>query len=832
MSSSNRRSVAPAQPQSNPNELVENALDALRREWRSGFNGRALDQLALPSIRRLVGQAATNHAETELREIERRLVDYENLTIDRRKEELVELAARIKALGPEVRHPRQTEQEIGKLRDALIRPPSALKPVPKPRTTTALRQIDPQAPVTELPRVGDAVAKKLANLGVKQVIDLLNLSPRRHIDYSHVVNIGSILGFGEAQHEITVRGEILDLKEIPSRGATRVTIRLGDETGWVRVTWFNSYIARQIRPGMQITVSGVLDSDFGPPSFTSPEWEVVGGPSLSTGRLIPVYPLTAGLAQKTMRSLTRAALDTTATEIIDPLPATLRAEHDLLAVGIAYEQLHYPGNRTELERAQRRLAFDNLLLLQLGLTQKKQARSTNLGVSVPVDRDLLARFESQLPFQLTIAQRTALDEILGDLDRGRPMARLLQGDVGSGKTAVAAATALVTVNAGFQVAVMAPTEILAEQHLFNLRGLFSNLAEHERPAVALLTGSTKAKERQALLPRVEAGEIDVLVGAHDLIQEHVKFHRLGLTVIDEQHRFGVRQRSYLPGKAAEAQPHLLSMTATPIPRTLNLVLNGDLDVSIIGELPPGRIPVNTRRFFGAQRSEAYNLVRQEVAEGHQVFVICPLVEESESSDMKAAVEEAERLQTEVFPSFRIATLHGRMSGKEKDRIMTAFRDREYDLLVSTSVIEVGIDVPNATVMLVEAAERFGLAQLHQFRGRVGRGANRSYCLLLAEESSPDGEARLDLMVETNDGFVLAEKDLELRGPGDYLGTRQSGLPEMTWLDKSFDIKLLDLARQSAERLITRDPNLHLPEHQELRRKLETLWASASTPLPS
>jgi ATP-dependent DNA helicase RecG len=428
----------------------------------------------------------------------------------------------------------------------------------------------------------------------------------------------------------------------------------------------------------------------------------------------------------------------------------------------------------------------------------------------------------------------ALEEVLADLRRAQPMGRLLQGDVGSGKTVVAAAAALLTIAAGHQAAVMAPTEILAEQHFFNFQGLYRGLAPAERPNLALLTGSTTAAKRRDLLPRVERGEIDLLIGTHALIQEHVVFDRLGLSVIDEQHRFGVRQRADLPGKAGGVKPHLLSMTATPIPRTLNMVLNGDMDVSVIGELPPGRIPVETRRYVGAERALAYQLIRQEVARGHQVFVICPLVEESEASEAKAAVAEAERLKLEVFPDYRIATLHGRMSGKEKDRIMTAFRDHEFDLLVSTSVIEVGIDVPNATLMLVEGADRFGLAQLHQFRGRVGRGGTRSYCLLLADESSPDGEARLDLLVETNDGFALAEKDLELRGPGDFLGTRQSGLPEMTWIDGSFDTRLLDLARQVAESILTSDPELQLPEHAALKRRLDELWATVNsvTPGPS
>jgi ATP-dependent DNA helicase RecG len=780
-------------------------------------------------IGRLHSLAATQHAANELSIILGRLEGYRELPIERRKEELKELADRIKRIAPELRLASQPAQPVGKLPDALVPP----KPAPRqtPRATPAVRAISPDAPVTELPRVGEAVAKKLANLHVERVIDLLNLSPRRHIDYSRTVKIGSIVGFGQRE-EITIRGEILDLKEIPGSGTSRVTIRLGDDSGWVRVTWFNSYIARQIHPGMQIAISGLMDKGYGSPSFTNPEWELAGGPSLSTGRLTPVYPLTQGLAQKTMRSLSRAALDSTANTVLEPIPDAIRQREQLVPLQTAFESLHYPNSWGDLELAQTRLAFDNLLLLQLGLIARKQKRTAAPGIAMSIDMNLLAEFEAQLPFELTRAQRIALTEILADLGRTQPMTRLLQGDVGSGKTAVAAAAAMLPVATGYQVAVMAPTEILAEQHFYNFQGLLSGMATP--PSVELLTGSTRAKERRDLLPRVESGQVDILVGTHALIQESVAFNRLGLAVIDEQHRFGVRQRSNLPGKADGVQPHLLSMTATPIPRTLNMVLNGDMDVSIIDELPPGRIPVDTRRYVGAERSLAYQLVRQEVGKGHQVFVICPLVEESEMSEQKAAVSEAERLQIEVFPEYRIATLHGRMSGREKDRIMTAFRDREFDVLVSTSVIEVGIDVPNATVMLIEGADRFGLSQLHQFRGRVGRGGSRSYCLLLADEASPDGEARLDLMVETNDGFVLAEKDLELRGPGDFIGTRQSGLPEMSWIDGSFDSRLFDKARLAAESILAQDSDLGRPEHRELKHRLDALWKTAQldTPLHS
>jgi ATP-dependent DNA helicase RecG len=381
--------------------------------------------------------------------------------------------------------------------------------------------------------------------------------------------------------------------------------------------------------------------------------------------------------------------------------------------------------------------------------------------------------------------------------------------------------------AGHQAALMAPTEILAEQHLHGLGMLYKALPDGVRPTVRLLTGSTRASERRDILEGLQTGGVDILLGTHALIQDGVEAPRLALTVVDEQHRFGVRQRAALREKGKGRLPHQLAMTATPIPRTLNLVLHGDVDVSVLGERPPGRIPIETRRYIGAERAVAYALVRDEVAKGHQVFVICPLVEASEAVEAKAAVEEAERLSRDVFPELRIATLHGRMKPRDKDAVMTDFRDRQYDVLVSTSVIEVGIDVPNATVMLIEGADRFGLAQLHQFRGRVGRGGSRSYCLLLAEEGSPDGEERLQTMVASDDGFLLAEKDLELRGPGDFIGTRQSGLPEMSWLEGVFDTRLLDRARRAAEALLAADPYLTQSEHQRLSQRFTAFWERAA-----
>ena len=745
---------------------IQEALNALRAEWRAGFNGRPLRASVFPSLRRLAQLVPAHLDAASVRQTEQRLHDYPSWPMERRKAELVAAADLLKSIDRHIAA-LTSSTPVGKLNESVAPGRARLSPPAKvAKRSAGIRPLQPSTPITALSGVGEALAKKLANLGVETVGDLLRLRPRRYIDYSRTVKIGSILGFG-GRDECTVRGEVTDIRELHGPGRPRVTIRLTDDTGWIKVTWFNTYITKQIKLGDEIAVSGLLDFGYGPPSFTSPEWEPLGAQSLSTGRLTPVYPLTQGLAQKTMRRLSRAALDATKDTIVEFLPASIRDQVDLIGLVDAYESIHYPDAQLTLARAQDRLTFDDMLLLELGLIHRRRTRASGEGIPLTNIEEILAAFLAGLPYPLTGAQQRALEEICGDLTGTAPMTRLLQGDVGSGKTVVAAAAALAAVANGYQVAVMAPTEILAEQHFHNFRGLFASLPEERRPAVSLLTGSSRASERRELQSAAEHGLIDVLVGTHALLYETVVLQNPGLVVIDEQHRFGVRQRARLPEQSSGRLPHLLSMTATPIPRTLNIVLHGDLDISIIDELPPGRIPIETRRYSGDERSAAYTLVREEVARGRQVFVICPLVEESEISEAKAAVDEAERLKRDVFPSLRIATLHGRLPGREKDRIMTAFRDHAFDILVSTSVIEVGIDVPNATVMMIEGADRFGLSQLHQFRGRVGRGGDRSYCLLVADATSAEADTRLDLMVETNNGFVLAEKDLELRGPGDF-----------------------------------------------------------------
>jgi ATP-dependent DNA helicase RecG len=820
-----------------PEDRIEGVIVWLRREWTDGCRAAMPFLTARSLAERLRALASTQMAEAALTETLARMDAYRALTPDQRRAELPGLAEAVKALRPLLAEPATPSTEVGLLERAVAPSRAAAKSTaaPKPaapaeRAELPPEQLDPDAPVTKLPRVGDQVAKKLKKLEIETLRDVLRHGPRDHIDYSRIVSIGQALY--QPGQMVTLRGSVVDIQLHRGPGTPRVVAKVADGTGWVRVTWFNQYLANQIWQGDEIAISGVPEFGYGTMQFTSPEWEHVSGPratGLNTGRLTPVYPLTSGVHQKTLRSLTRAALDRTQTTLPEVLPESVRGDLGLPGVADAYEWLHYPASLADKELAERRLGFEDLFLLQLGQARRRHERNANAAIPLPVAPDVMEAFRAVLPFTLTGDQQRALDDILRDLRQDRPMARLVQGDVGSGKTAVAAG-AMVAVKAnGAQAALMAPTQILAEQHERGLQALFAGLPEEYRPVVALLTGNTPARERKRVIAGLADGSIDVVVGTSAVIQEKVSFARLALSIVDEQHRFGVRQRGTLPDKATGAFPHQLALTATPIPRTLNMVLNGDVDVSVIAERPPGRTPVETRRFVGAERERSYEVVREQVAAGRQVFVICPLVEASEQIEAKAAVEEAARLQEEVFPDFRIATLHGRMSGKEKDAVMTAFRDREYDLLVSTSVIEVGIDVPNATVMLIEGADRFGLAQLHQFRGRVGRGSAKSWCLLLAEEATPDGEERLSMMCETDDGFLLAQKDLDLRGPGDFIGTRQSGMPEMSWIDGAFDTRLLDRARRAAEEVLAADPELDRPEHAVLALELERFWSRATGP---
>ncbi|MEI6045740.1 MAG: ATP-dependent DNA helicase RecG, partial [Chloroflexota bacterium] len=511
------------------------------------------------------------------------------------------------------------------------------------------------------------------------------------------------------------------------------------------------------------------------------------------------------------------------------LPADLRQLHKLMDLVQAVEEYHYPTNRVSKEVARRRLAFDEFFLIQLGvLLKRKEWENERLAAPIKANPELLEEWYAHLPFKLTDDQSRSINDVLADLAKDLPMRRMIQGDVGSGKTMVAATALLMTVAAGFQGALMAPTQILAEQHYQGLSRLFESFGMKETVLqrglyfrLTLLTGNVKKKD--IIYRQIRQGEVNIVIGTQALIQGGVEFEKLGLVITDEQHRFGVMQRSTLKSKGEQTNPHVLSMTATPIPRSLSLTVYGDLDLSVIEQMPPGRIPIRTKWVLPDDRDKAYNFIRKEIKKERQAFVICPLVEESEKIEARAAIAEHERLQRDVYPDLKLGLLHGRMKPSEKDQIMSDFRDKKYDILVSTSVIEVGIDIPNATVILIEGADRFGLAQLHQFRGRVGRGQYPSYCLLLAtDELSEEGQKRLKIIEDTNNGFVLAEEDLKLRGPGEFFGTRQSGLPNLRVAGIG-DTRLLELAREEATALFELDPTLSNPEHTLLADKVAKLW---------
>ena len=715
-------------------------------------------------------------------------------------------------------------------------PAKTVHPAPAPEKTKApaigykplpSAKADPeglQQPVTVLRGVGIKLAQILHGRGVTTLLDLLYTFPRRYDDFSLMKPINKA-AFGE---QITVVGTVWEVRARRTRtNQVYLQALVSDGTGQVQVTWFNQpWLAEQLKAGTQIALSGKLEQYLGRPTFNNPEWEPVARDMLRTGRIVPIYPQTEGLNSQKLRTLIKMVLDQWANKVPDPVPAPVRQRQNLLTLADALYQIHFPDSQTTLHQARQRLIFDELLLLQLGMLGNRQQWQSNPSLPLPTDDAVLQQFRDNLPFQLTGAQERVMAEIAGDMARPVAMSRLLQGDVGAGKTVVAAAAMLIAVKAGAQAALMAPTEILAEQHAKSLTRMLAPFDLN----IHLLTGSVSAKEKELIYRELADGTAHIAIGTHALIQNNVQFQKLGLAIVDEQHRFGVEQRQALRDKGVDAQaitPHLLVMSATPIPRSLALSVYGDLDMAILDELPPGRQEIKTRWLAPTERERAYAFVRGQVQTGRQAYIICPLVEESDKIEAKAAVDEHARLQGEVFPDYRVGLLHGRMKGDEKEEVMREFYAGNIQILVSTSVIEVGVDVPNSTVMLIEGANRFGLAQLHQFRGRVGRGEHQSYCLLIADNTGPETEERLAALEQTNDGFVLAEKDLQLRGPGEFFGRRQSGLPELQ-LASLLDMTTLQLARTEAEAILKADKELQQPEHAQLREKVQKFWVEATS----
>lgn len=688
--------------------------------------------------------------------------------------------------------------------------------------------------------IGPRNRDRLAKLGILTVFDLLYYYPRDHIDYAKQVKIKEL----EPGETVTLIAQVKRCNCFSSPRNKKLTILelvLSDHSGQIKISRFYAgtrYSSKgwqhqqkaNYPPGAVIAASGLVKRNQYGLTLDNPELEVLdhaGGEieSMKIGRLLPVYPLSEGIGADVVRKAVIEVLPA-AKQLQDALPQGLLNQYQLIDLSAAIENIHFPPDRDWLSAARRRLVFDEFFYLQLGLLTRRQQQKQNetSAVLAPTGK-LIEEFYQILPFQLTNAQQRVIQEILKDLQSSEPMNRLVQGDVGAGKTVVAVVAMLAAIQAGYQAALMAPTEVLAEQHYRKLVEWFNLM----HLPVELLTGSTKAVKRRQIHSHLETGELPVLVGTHALIQDKVNFHRLGLVVIDEQHRFGVQQRARLQQKGES--PHVLTMTATPIPRTLALTLHGDLDVSQIDELPPGRQPIQTTILTGKQRQEAYDLIRREVAKGRQVYVVLPLIEESEKLDVKSAVEEHHKLQSKIFPEFKIGLLHGRMSSAEKDEAITQFRDKETQILVSTTVVEVGVDVPNATVMLIENAERFGLSQIHQLRGRVGRGKEKSYCLLMLGGSTPDARQRLQVLEQSQDGFLIAEMDLQLRGPGQVLGTRQSGLPDFALASLVEDQEVLQLAREAAQKVLEKDGTLHswpLMREELNRRYLKMMGGSILT----
>ena len=700
------------------------------------------------------------------------------------------------------------------------------------------------SPIDRLKGVDTKLSARFKRLDVATVKDLLYLFPRRHLDYGNVVKIADLT----LDAECTVVGNIWEARQISlgQKGRLKATEAIiGDDTGNIKVVWFGQgYLANSLKANATIAISGKPEIYRGHRTFQSPEYELVypGREQIHTGRAVPVYPLTEGINARNMRRITKQAVDDWLGGLDDPIPGYILQRHNLLGLQQAVNQAHYPDNSDSWYDSRRRLAFDELLILQLAVLQRRRHRNLTMsGVSLNVDSLVVNKFIDSLPFPLTNAQQRCVLEILENIRTGTPpMNRLLQGDVGSGKTVVVLIALLVAISAGYQGGLMVPTEILAEQHFQTIASLLGAVADSRfnnvvtanpeglsKPiSIGLLTGSTPAKVRREITSRASDGSLDLLIGTHTLIQSGIDLPNLALAVMDEQHRFGVIQRSELRQQGLD-NPHSLVLSATPIPRTLSLTLYGDLDISTLDELPPGRQPIPTRFIESDNRDVAYGFLRRQIEEGRQGFIICPLINESESIDAKAATDEFERLSKEIYPDLSLALLHGRMTSKEKDRVMRVFRDGEVNILVSTSVVEVGIDVPNASVMMIEGADRFGLSQLHQFRGRVGRGEHKSYCILLSDDPSELAKARLSKLEQFNDGFKLAEADLELRGPGDFFGTRQSGLPNLKMAHLS-DRDLLADARKEANALLEKDPDLSQEIHRLLAEEVSGFLDQASS----
>lgn len=739
-------------------------------------------------------------------------VGYSILTVDERKAWISEICKRFS----------QKTQTKNKIKKKTVANPNGLLKL--------------KSPITKL-KIAGGISKylpQLRKLDIQNLEDALYHFPHRYNDFRSIVKI-SDLKHGQEQSIVATVWEASETRHGPRGRTTSTQTILGDETGNIKAIWHNQgYLARTLKSGTKIVVSGMVKTFKGRHIFESPAYEILSGQEslMHAGRMVPVYPATEKLPVRTLRRVIKAALDVGLDQIVEFMPNTVLERQGLIDLRTAISKIHFPDSDLELNSARRRLAFDELILIQLSvLKRRKDWQTGSRGIPLVSNSNSTTKFIDSLPFELTGAQRRVISELTKDLSQKKPMIRLLQGDVGSGKTVVAAVALLKAVDSGFQGALMAPTELLAEQHFLTLISLLSKtsdkVSEHESfvelqfPAkqfirIALLTGSLRKSVKDKLGKLISNNEIHIIVGTHALIQSSIDINNLAVGIVDEQHRFGVMQRSSLADRPVK--PHILSMSATPIPRSLALTLYGDSDISILDEMPVGRKTVKTRWIAHDQRSAAYEFVKQELNDGHQAFIVFPLIEESEVVNARSAIEEHHRLSADIFKSYKVGLLHGKMKTQQKDSVMQQFSSGKLDILVSTSVIEVGIDVPNATVMVIDGADRFGLAQLHQFRGRVGRSDEQSYCLLLSDSTGSEGIERLRVIEKVSDGFEIAEEDLRMRGQGDSIGTRQSGLPLLK-VARLNDFETTGQARKEAKYILDEDSNLKLPVNAKLASRL-------------
>ena len=819
--------------------MAEKALTRLRNllnlELQTGWGERAFAGGVATFCERWAADAKADDVQPGLlQEIVERLTRYADTESDERERLLNSLLALLDELPP----PDPALENVDRFgRAAARQPETAVAEGQIDAESGPARQHSPQSdpaetdapepsnvlgrPITVLKGIGEKREEQYSRLGIETVEDLIWHLPQRYDDYSRVRPIADV----EEGESLSVVANLRRFSERKFAYKKEILQAIfSDGSGTIRTTWWNqSWIEKRLTIGKTYRLSGVVGLYMGHKTLENPIFEEIGPDVIKDGPILPVYGLTAGLRSSDVSKQVQQALRLGLPSLHDPLPETLCRHYDLIPLTDALRDIHSPETPERLENARRRIIFEEFFYLQLGVQRRRQEIQHFNAAAMTVDQELLADYQTALPFALTGAQQRTLDEVRRDMGRRVPMSRLIQGDVGSGKTVVAAGTMLIAAANGYQSALLAPTQILAEQHFRGLHKLLEGveLADGNRPSVTLLTGRIIGQEREAALAGLADGSVQIVVGTTALIQEKVAFANLGFVVVDEQHRFGVGQRAAARDKGGEtAVPHLLVMSATPIPRSLALTVYGDLDVSVIDEMPPGRTPIKTKRFPPTERERLYGFMRRQVREGRQAYIIYPLVEESETLDVGAAVDAHTRLSEEIFPDLRVGLLHGRLKGAEKDEVMRSFAGGDLDILVSTSVVEVGVDVPNATLMLIEDAERFGLAQLHQFRGRVGRGGHESYCALISRVKGGAQAERLNALAETTDGFILAEKDLELRGPGDFLGTRQSGLPDMKMANLS-DTATLHLAQEAAQDLLREDPDLD--NYPLVQEKVDRFW---------